>query len=307
MKGELMLGVAVICGCMAFENGFCAQVDQTPRRFVAAEQRSGTIGVYCDYQGREPAVQWQWTAKDDPNVCAEDKKLFGVPDECKPIDGGKFILMNDSCGGFAGLDVKTGFCAFYGNAGGNPHSVERLPDGRIAVASSTGRTLKLFDVKEHPFEPSKQQVVTALDLPGGHGVVWDAKRNSLFALGYTNLYELAYSSETMSVAVKKRWDYVASCRDAWGHDLLADGQGGYYFTNHSGVWRFDPATEKFTQARDVRNVKSFSPSKGGDLLAVPNESWWTDTLLVLPSGSSDLHKARKIVLPGARFYKARWL
>ena len=279
----------------------------TPRKFVAAEQKSGVVGVYYDYPNRKPVSQWLWVAKGDPNVRAEDRGLFGVPDECKPIDGGKFILMNDSCGGFAGLDVMTGLCAFYGNAGGNPHSVARLPDGRIAVASSTGRTLKLFDVKEHPFEPEKQKVVTALDLPGGHGVVWDEKRNSLFALGYTNLYELAYSSETMSVTVKKRWDYVAACRDAWGHDLLADGQGGYYFTNHSGVWRFDPATEKFTLGRDVRNVKAFSPSKSGDLLTVPNESWWTDTLLVLPSGSSDLRQARTIVLPGARFYKARWL
>lgn len=278
----------------------------SPRRFVATEQKSGMIGVYYDYPGREPAAQWLWSAKKDPNVRAEDRKLFGVPDECKPVDGGKLILMNDSLGGFAGLDVMTGRCVFYGNAGGNPHSVDRLPDGRIAVASSTGRTLKLFDVKEHPFEPTKQKVVTALDLPGGHGVVWDAKRNSLFALGYTNLYELAYSSEAMSVTVRKCWDYVADCRDAWGHDLLPDGRGGYYFTNHSGVWHFDPKTEKFALARDVRNVKAFSPSGSGDLLTIPNESWWTDTLLVLPSGSSDLRTARKIVLPGARFYKARW-
>ena len=88
---------------------------------------------------------------------------------------------------------------------------------------------------------------------------------------------------------------------------MPDGQGGYYFTNHSGVWHFDPETEKFTLAREVWNVKAFSPSESGDLLTVPREQWWTDTLLVLPSGSSDLHKARKIVLPGAKFYKARWL
>ena len=278
-----------------------------PRKFVGAEQASGTVSVYYDRPGREPQLQWVWSSKGDPNVREQDRRLFGVPDECKPVDGGKLILMNDSLGGFAGLDVMTGLCAFYGNAGGNPHSVDRLPDGRIAVASSTGGTLKIFDVKEHPFEPSKQKVVTALDLPGGHGVVWDARRNSLFALGYTNLYELAYSSETMSVSVKKCWNYVAACRDAWGHDLVPDGQGGYYFTNHSGVWHFDPETEKFTLAREVWNVKAFSPSESGDLLTVPREQWWTDTLLVLPSGSSDLHKARKIVLPGAKFYKARWL
>ena len=48
-----------------------------------------------------------------------------------------------------------------------------------------------------------------------------------------------------------------------GHDLLPDGKGGYYFTNHAAVWHFDPETETFTSVRDVRNVKSFSPSSDG--------------------------------------------
>ena len=171
------------------------------------------IGVYCDRPGRAPQEQWLWAAKGDPNVKPEHHRLFGVPDECKPRKDGKLILMNDSCGGFAGLDVMTGRCAFYGNAGGNPHSVELLPDGK----------------------------------------------------------------------------------------------GGYYFTNHAAVWHFDPATESFTKARGVSNVKSFSPSRDGDLMAIPRESWWTDTLLVYPHGSSDASAAREITLPGAKFYKARWM
>lgn len=281
--------------------------EKPPRKFVAAEQKSGMIGVYYDRPGRAPQEQWLWAAKGDPNVKQEHHRLFGVPDECKPRKNGKLILMNDSCGGFAGLDVMTGLCAFYGNAGGNPHSVELLPDGNVAVASSTGRTLKIFDVKEHPFDPDKQKCVTALDLPGGHGVVWDAKRGTLFALGYTNLYELAYAPETMSVKVLRCWDYTKPCVDAWGHDLVPNGKGGYYFTNHSAVWLFDPETGTFAKARDVRDVKSFSPSPDGDLMAIPRERWWTDTLLVYPHGSSDASAAREITLPGAKFYKARWL
>ena len=278
-----------------------------PQKFVAAEQKSGTISVYYDRPGREPQLQWAWSAKGDPNVKPEHHRLFGVPDECKPHDGGRLVLMNDSLGGFAGLDVGTGRCKFYGNAGGNPHSVELLPDGNVAVASSTGRTLKIFNVKEHPFDPDSQQCVIALDLPGGHGVVWDAKRGTLFALGYTNLYELAYAPETMSVKVLHRWDYTNPCVDAWGHDLLPDGKGGYYFTNHAAVWHFDPGTGVFAKARSVENVKSISLSPDGDMMAIPRERWWTDTLLVFPSGSSDASAARGITLPGAKFYKARWM
>ena len=307
MTGTLKFAFGLFCAVLAIGAKPSEPTDRQLRRFVAAEQRHGTVGVYCDRPGGAPLEQWVWAAKDDPNVKPEHRRLFGAPDECKPRKGGGLILMNASCGGFAGLDVKTGRCSFYGNAGGNPHSVELLPDGNVAVASSTGRTLKIFDVKGHPFDPEKQKCVTALDLPGGHGVEWDAKRGTLFALGYTNLYELAYLPETMSVKVLRRWDYTSACVDAWGHDLLPDGRGGYYFTNHAAVWHFDPEAETFAKAHTVRNVKSFSPSPGGDLMVIPRESWWTDTLLVHPHGPSDASAVREIRIPGARFYKARWM
>lgn len=305
MNGKILLVVAALPVFAGFGEELLAQA--MARKFVGAEQASGTIAVYYDLPGRAPRLQWVWSAEGDPNVRVKDRRFFGVPDECKPRDGGKFILMNDSRGGFAGIDAMTGLCRFYGYAGGNPHSIELLPDGNVALACSHGRALKIFDVKEHPFDIEKQKSVMALDLPGGHGVVWDGKRNSLFALGYTNLYELAYMPETMSVKVLRRWDYTGSCADAWGHDLVPDGRGGYLFTNHAAVWRFDPEAETFTKVRAVENVKSISLSSEGDLMSIPTKKWWTDTLLVFPSGSSDRSVAREIRLPGAKFYKARWL
>ncbi len=277
-----------------------------PRTFVATEQKSGMIGIYYDYPNRPPAARWLWSAESDPNVAKSDKHLFGTPDECKVREGEKTIIMNDSCGGAAGLDVMTGRCKWYVAAGGNPHSVELLPDGRVAVASSTGATLKIFDVKDHPFSPSNQVAKTVLELVGGHGVSWDEKRNSLFALGYYTLYELDYDSATMSVRVRRKWDYEKMCGDVYGHDLVPDGKGGYFFTNHTAVWHIDPDTGKIVKARDLKNVKAFAPSAEGDLVTIPKERWWTDTLLMFPPGSSDLSRARKITLPGARFYKARY-
>lgn len=297
-----LCAAAALAGCLSMREASPTDMSVT---FVAAEQERGAIGVYRARHGDIPETIWLWSAKTDPTVRRSDVRLFGTPDECKLYDDNGLVLMNDSFGGFAGIDVKTGRCRFYGNAGGNPHSVERLPDGRIAVASSTGATLKIFDVSEHPLEPEKQKSVTAMELVGGHGVVWDAQRNALFALGYFKLYELDYDSATMSVKVRRSWDYAKACGDEFGHDLLPDGKGGYYFTNHTAVWQIDPETGRIEKARDLANVKSFSPSAGGDLVAIPRERWWTDTLLVLPHGSSDLKRAHEITLPGARFYKAR--
>ena len=277
------------------------------RQFVAAEQASASIGIYHDDPECGVELCWTWSAKNDPNVPSEWQGHFLNPSECKPMDDGRLILMTASGGAFAGLDMASGHCLFFGDAGGNPHSIERLPDGRIAVASSTGGTLKIFDVKDSPICPPRQRAVTAMTLVGGHGLVWDASRNSLFALGYTNLYELAYLPETMSVAVKRRWNFAKEAGDAFGHDLQPDGSGGFFFTNHTGVWRIDPETGTITLRCDVRNVKSFSPAAGGDLLMVPRERWWSDALLVLPSGAADARQARTIDVCGARFYKARWL
>ncbi len=276
------------------------------RVFVATEQKTGVIGVYEDVPGRAPILRWQWAAKDDPNA-KKDARRFSNPSECKMREDGKTIIMAASGGCAAGIDVKTGHCKWYVRADGNPHSVDLLPDGRVAVASSQDDTLKIFDVKDHPFTPSNQVVKTVLELVGGHGVSWDAKRNSLFALGYHTLYELDYDAATMSVRVRRQWDYEKTCGDVYGHDLVPDGKGGYFFSNHTAVWHIDPDTGKIAKACDVAHVKAFAPSADGDLVTTPNESWWTDTLLVFPSGSSDLKKARKIILPGARFYKARYL
>ena len=86
----------------------------------------------------------------------------------------------------------------------------------------------IVDVTKHPHEPAKQVRTVAMDgFCGGHGVLWDAKRNCLWALAYTNLYKLAYSPETTSVKVLKSWDYRPYAGDPYGHDFVPDGKGGF--------------------------------------------------------------------------------
>ncbi len=294
----------LVAGCLLVCAASAAGGRSKPFRFVAAEQASRTIVIYEERPGEAPVVRWSWSAKDDPST-AKDQWLFGNPSECKVRENGKTIIMAASGGAAAGIDVKTGKCKWYVNAGGNPHSVEVLPDGRVAVASSTGATLKIIDVKDHPFDPKKQTAKTVLRLPSGHGVHWDKKRKSLFALGLDTLFELDYDSAAMSVSVRRQWDFKKMHGEIYGHDLVPDGKGGYFFTTHHFVWRVDPKTEKIEKARDLANVKGFSPSATGDLVTLPQEQWWTDTLFVLPSGSSDTNLARRITVPGAKFYKAR--
>ena len=279
--------------------------------FVAAEQSAPALVMGSARDGAPPAFFWRWEAKNDPNV-AKDADAFANIDECKVKDGGRLVLACASNGGAVGVDVPSRRARWYlkvrgGTAG--PHSLDLLPDGRVALACSTGiDALYLFDVSKAPFDPPRQTCREAMALPGAHGVVWDAARASLFVLGYTNIFELAYAPEKLAVSVKRTWDYSAPARDAWGHDLVPDGARGYYFTNHAGVWHFDPdrtdPKDAVTPALDVPNVKSISRDAAkGDLLLIPTEMWWADRLLVMTGG------VQRVVgpFPGARFYKARWM
>ncbi len=287
--------------CAATAAGGCAT---KPLTFVAAEQASQTISIYEDVPGKAPLLRWSWSAEKDPNA-KKDKYRYGNPSECKVRDDGKTIIMTASGGCAAGIDVKTGVCKWYVRADGNPHSVEVLPDGRVAVASSTGATLKIFDVKEFPFEPKKQPAKTVLKLPSGHGVHWDAKRKSLFALGMDILFELDYNAADMSVTVRRQWNFKEMGGERYGHDLTPDGKGGYFFTTEKTVWHINPDTGKLKKAHTLDHAKGYSPTAKDALVTLPKVKWWTDTLMVFPVGSSDTNTAYKITLPGAKFYKAR--
>jgi len=277
-------------------------------RIVAADQGSGSAVIVSGEPGAAPTFLWQWDPKKDPNVDAGDAKTFRNIDECKLRDGGDTLIVCASSQGIAGIDMKTGrakWCAGARHGVPSPHSVELLPDGRVAVACSTGcDALMLYDVASAPFDPAAQRSVRAAKVRGAHGVEWNAARGTLFVLGYTYLYEFAYRPESMSVAELHRWSYVEACGDEFGHDLVPDGKGGYYLTNHTGVWRFDPGDGTFVAVRGQRNAKSFSRNPtNGDLMQIPTESWWSDRLVIAnPDGTERILGP----FPNARFYKARW-
>lgn len=296
----LCVMLATVVGGMAY--------GETDWRVVAVDQASRSVIVVDGAPGAKAEVLWRWTPSADKRVKKGDETAFDYIDECKVVDSGATILVNASGSGLAAIDVATTQCVWYAKATrGNdgPHSLTRLPDGRIAVANSSGcDALEIIDVSMAPLDPSRQRRVRASNVPGAHGVVWDSQRNSLFVLGYTNLFEYAYAADRCAVTELNRWQYDKQLGDAWGHDLVPDDKGGYFMTNHSGVWRFDPVRGAFTEVSKLQNVKSFSrDSAKGDLVQIPTEHWWSDHLTVINPGGT---KRTIGPFPGARFYKGRW-
>ena len=185
------------------------------------------------------AKLWRWSGEDAAGLEPAQRRWFDHLDECKVIDGGKQLLVCASNGGCALLEYPSGRVAWLASAT-NAHSLEMLPRERIVVASSlSGDKLVLFDLKM-PTQP-----LWKTPLHSAHGVVWDAKRGVLWALGFDELrcYVLAeWETEHPSLALKSTHTLPA----ADGHDLRAvPDSADLIITTESGVFFFECESGKF--------------------------------------------------------------
>ena len=92
---------------------------------------------------------WSWHASDSLELPADMHALFRTTDDCKPVDGGRKILISSSGGAVALVDRETRRASFFARIT-NAHSIEMLPGGRIAGAASVsndgmGNRLAIFD------------------------------------------------------------------------------------------------------------------------------------------------------------------
>jgi hypothetical protein len=261
--------------------------------------------LIVDYQQSPdsvPAVVWKWDARE---VRALPEKYrtnyFKSVDDCKAVAGGKQILISSSSGGVALVsrgDKKLLFYAYVPNA----HSIALLPNNRIAVAGSIakgGNCVALFNINQ----PEKE--IFRDSLYSGHGVVWDADRQKLYALGYDELRQYIlqdWKSASPKLKLEKKWKIPGIS----GHDLQLSPDGKELFlTETENSWTFNLKTSEFKKLpalAGVAHVKSFGqhPGTGQLIFTVPEESWWTYHVKFLNPGKS-------LAFPGMRVYKARWV
>lgn len=243
---------------------------------------------------------WSWRARECPNLPEELKSKFATTDDCKPVDGGKRILITSSGSGVALVERESKRAVFWA-AVPNAHSAEMLPGNRLVVAASThkdGNHLAVFDVGT----PEKPIVTT--DMISAHGVVWDGDRETLWALGGSELraYELA---DWDGRAPKLRRAATHTLPDGGGHDLQAVPKSKHLLlTTTKHVYRFDRDAQRFAldaKLGDSADVKCVSvhPVTGRMLVIQADTSWWTDRVQLLAPDAT-------LRLPGERLYKARW-
>jgi len=246
----------------------------------------------------DPAARlWSWRAEDSSEIAAEHKNWYFSMDECKPVMGGRAVLACSSwLGGVVLIRRADRKCLFYA-AGTNAHSADLVGDDLLAAAFSAGcDRLRLYrlDGAAMPGEPAWE-----MELPGGHGAVWDRARSVLWALGNSELLKLRIIRDGSDVAA----EVLARFRlphDS-GHDLYPLDGSRLAVTVNTGVWQFDADAEKLTPLPPLEtalHVKSLCRRADGTTIYTQGEPIVTRNISFIG--------AEPIVLPPFGLYKVRW-
>lgn len=219
--------------------------------------------------GYKNAIIWEWDAKEWYSTVGLTQNNMIRLDDCKPVDDNKKILATSSKGYAVLIDKASGNVLWYSNSSRNAHSGEMLPNGRIAIACSTGtdgNCIQIFD------ENTSNTVRFSTELESAHGVVWNPVTERLYAVGGKkfNIYQLAdwYTSSPRLVLEKSiTTSNVSSLHDLTFVDdntlLLAGNKAVLYDVRH-GTFTNIPIFNSSTALKSVNyNVET-------------GECWFTD-------------------------------
>lgn len=320
------LAVAMCCGC-AIKREEAAEEAERPRTALQelvvcnGDERDVFVFGYDTSASPEAnaerlqttAALWHWHPHRSDLSRPAQSGFRGV-NECKPVIGGKYILITSSWrdGGLALIrrsDKKTLYCATKLRGA---HSAEVLPDGNIVVAASGEKGfLRVYKVNRADLDAGTLQPAepagTDVPLPWGHGVVWDRKGTCLWALGGDEILQLHYArdGDTPALKVAAR----VALPEGGGHDLfpMLGDDDRLMVSTSSRNWLFSPATRTFTEfSRMTRpHVKSMSRLPANDLLVTvaAEKNSHAPSLIFTDARGNET----RVPVAGATFYKARWL
>lgn len=243
-----------------------------------------------------PYIVWSWDAQLANDLPFEYRtRKFNSIDDCKSTNNGEQLMISSSSGAIAVVNIEDKKVIFIADVP-NAHSIEMIPGNKIIAAASTapeGNRLMLFDINQPP------NLLDTDSLYSAHGVVWDNRRNVLFALGYDVLREYKVDHNNKLV-MNDEWKIPGIS----GHDLSISQDGDNLFiTERTGAWIFNIENHSFSkieQFPDAENIKSINQNINYQYVyTVAEESWWTYQVKFFNSSGY-------LSFPNLRVYKARF-
>jgi hypothetical protein len=188
-----------------------------------ADQKNASIAVYDLSGGKEPIYKYEFKPK-----TANGFSLNGYGnrvDEARlrySEKWGTYIIMFTSSSGYVGVaSYPEEKCLWEAELNGtSPHSIEYLPCGLVAVASSGGSDTSKGFIRVYSAESKNDGRYAEAKLTSAHAVLWDETREILWAMGSSEIVAYEITADPMSLAMKKIASY--GCKDMkGGHDLSA--------------------------------------------------------------------------------------
>jgi len=242
---------------------------------------------------------WSWRASEAQGQLPDEYfRMLRSLDDCKPVRNNSQLLVTSSSGATLLLEVATKQILFYAKTP-MAHSADLLPNGRIAVANSThtaGNSLEVYD------QQISEKILFKDTLYSGHGAVWVAQRQELFALGFDSL--LVYEcNQWQSEQPRLKKVRAYNLPDEGGHELSPVSSTQLLVTTHHQVWLFNMDNGSFIPfdpLKDRENIKSanYDATTESVIYTVAEESWWTHHIY-------GVNPDFRIEIPDIRAYKVR--
>ncbi|KAA2266099.1 hypothetical protein F0L68_02985 [Solihabitans fulvus] len=299
------LGVAVVLAGLVLAVPTTADAATGCREVAVTDQANGGSIRVFDPASRTwdaSTQKWSWKPSAANGFSAAETAAWSNPSDAKLRRDrhGDYVMVTSASGGLAALVAfPSGKRLWAARPGGNTHSVELLPDGNVATASSTGRYVRLYAASQG----ANASYFAEYTLDQAHGVYWDPTRNVLWALGYSKLVRLTVGGTATKPTLTEAGSWALPDND--GHDLnpkLGSPDRLWITTAHK-VFEFSKSQNRAVAETADANVKSQTTMPNGRVVrTIPkpgfDPSWATDTVTFLNPADSR-------VVAGSKIYKAR--
>ena len=293
-----------------------ALTDFGAKPIALADQKNASIAVY-DISTGEAALKYEFKPK-----TANGFSLSGYGnrvDEARlrySEKWGTYVILFTSSSGYVGVaSYPEEKCLFEAELKGtSPHSIEYLPNGLIAVASSGGSDTNNGFIRVYSTEKNKNNTFAEAKLVSAHAVLWDETREILWAMGSTQILAYEIGGDSATPTMKKIEAY--GCNDMkGGHDLSAIcGNDDQVWVGGSIIRVFDKTTGKLLNnytgssqinSGSVKCICSFPDGTAARTVATDvYASHDTDRFKLFEFSGSDA-TSKDFVFEGRAFYKAR--
>lgn len=249
------------------------------------------------------ALKWSWSPT-TANGFSGLTMAWGLPSDVKlRMDrAGAYVAVVSDSRGLAGLITYPGgqrIWALNVGSANNPHSVELLPDGNVAVAASAGGFVRVYTASQG----ASSSKFASYPLPDAHGVTWDPTQQVLWVLGGNRLVALKIKGTAAAPVLEE--SKVVTLPTSGGHDLtpVLENHDLLWVSTGSKVYQVSKSSGAIVATENIGGIKSANSMPNAQQVRTTPKagcytSWCTDTVqFAVPAATR--------TLTGAQIYKAR--